>query len=518
LVVDDDDGVRRFLAAALDDAGYETVEAATGAAALALVDDTITAIVLDNRLPDLTGLDLVIDLRTQAAFATLPVLLVTGDDELASQVAGLDAGATDYLIKPIEPDELVARLGAHLRGQRAWTTRIDQQLERRSSIATTLFGIVPRSSAESTAAAVCEALATEHAFEAIAIARLDERGRLVVLASCGGAPFLSSLHALAVAPTSYRLERAQHPWIERPGNGAAAPLPLAIAPMRLGGLTVGLLLCGAPRPTNGRASCRLMDELLAETIDIAGAATGLLGMSLHEQAERDRRRQDLLSIVRARAFRPAFQPMVGLERRNLIGFEALTRFDDAVPPDQRFTEASRLGIGAELELATMEAALEAAAALPDGSFVSINVTPSLVLDQRDAIRSLVRNVGRDVVLELTEHDVVDDYPALRDAIHDVDSSARVSIDDAGAGFASLRHVVMLAPDFVKLDRSWVTGIETDPTRQAMVAGLSHFARRTGCDLVAEGIEEEAERAMLCELDVPFGQGFLLGRPAPVDVS
>jgi EAL domain-containing protein (putative c-di-GMP-specific phosphodiesterase class I) len=114
--------------------------------------------------------------------------------------------------------------------------------------------------------------------------------------------------------------------------------------------------------------------------------------------------------------------------------------------------------------------------------------------------------------------VVEDYPALRHAIHDVDSSARVSIDDAGAGFASLRHVVMLAPDFVKLDRTWVTGIETDPTRQAMVAGLSHFARRTGCDLVAEGIEEEAERSMLCELDVPFGQGYLLGRPEPVDVS
>jgi EAL domain-containing protein (putative c-di-GMP-specific phosphodiesterase class I) len=72
---------------------------------------------------------------------------------------------------------------------------------------------------------------------------------------------------------------------------------------------------------------------------------------------------------------------------------------------------------------------------------------------------------------------------------------------------------MLEPDFVKLDRTWVTGIDSDPTRQAMVAGLSHFARTTGCDLVAEGIEVESERAALSELDVKFGQGYLLGRPA-----
>ena len=118
-----------------------------------------------------------------------------------------------------------------------------------------------------------------------------------------------------------------------------------------------------------------------------------------------------------------------------------------------------------------------------------------------------------MVLELTEHDAVNDYAALREAIHGFDPRVRVSIDDAGAGFASLRHVVMLAPDFVKLDRTWVTGIDTDPTRQAMVAGLSHFARTTGCDLVAEGIEEESERETLSDLDVRIGQGFLLGAPA-----
>jgi EAL domain-containing protein (putative c-di-GMP-specific phosphodiesterase class I)/DNA-binding response OmpR family regulator len=517
LVVDDDDGVRGYLAAVLDDAGYETVQAASGSAALALIDDTIAAVVLDNRLPDLTGMDLVIDLRAQPSYATLPVLLVTGDDELKTQIAGLDAGATDFLVKPIEPEQLVARLGAHLRGQRAWAAQAERQLARRSSIVSTLFAVRPDSSAEATAHAVCNALRRDHALSSIAIARLDECGRLSVLASRGDVEFRSALHALANAPAPYLLERAEQPWIELPRSGESISLPVAIAPIRLGGLTVGMVVIGALDESGACPVGRPLDELLAEAIDIAGAATGLLGLSLHQQAERDRRRQDLATVVRRHAFEPAFQPMVGLQRRNVIGFEALTRFDDGVPPDQRFAEAARLGVGLQLELATMSVALEMAANLPDSSFVSLNVTPRFVMEQHDALRSLVRNAGRDIVLELTEHDVVEDYPALRRAIHSVDSGVRVSIDDAGAGFASLRHVVMLAPDFVKLDRTWISGIDSDPTRQAMVAGLCHFANQTGCDLVAEGIEEEAERQALCELDVPFGQGFLLGRPGPAPV-
>ena len=145
------------------------------------------------------------------------------------------------------------------------------------------------------------------------------------------------------------------------------------------------------------------------------------------------------------------------------------------------------------------------------------------------LKSPIRVAGESEILQLPmfpgqvalvivgEHPVPPavEFGAVPERISDrLEPAVRVSVDDAGAGFASLRHVIMLAPDFVKLDRSWVTGIDADPTRQAMVAGLSHFARVTGCDLVAEGIEAEAERTTLAHLDVAFGQGFLLGPPAP----
>jgi EAL domain-containing protein (putative c-di-GMP-specific phosphodiesterase class I) len=377
-----------------------------------------------------------------------------------------------------------------------------------------LFAIAPRASAEETAAAICDELADVHHLDGIALTRLDEVGRLAVLASRGNSEFDRAIRRLVSQPPAYVLARSEQPWIELPQPGLRTSAQrLAIAPMRLGGLTVGLLVLGSSANAPLVARARMIDELLAEAIDFAGVATGLLGLSLHARAERDRRRFDMAALVRQGQFDAAFQPMVELQGGRILGYEALTRFRDGIGPEARFAEAAALGLGADLELATLRRAIDASAQLPSGTFLSVNVTPGLVLERRDSICDLIQRTDRPMVIELTEHDAVDDYVALRSAIGGIDPKVRVSIDDAGAGFASLRHVVMLQPDFVKLDRTWVTGIDTDPTRQAMVAGLSHFAKSTGCDLVAEGIEAEAERDALTELDVRLGQGYLLGAPA-----
>jgi EAL domain-containing protein (putative c-di-GMP-specific phosphodiesterase class I) len=119
-----------------------------------------------------------------------------------------------------------------------------------------------------------------------------------------------------------------------------------------------------------------------------------------------------------------------------------------------------------------------------------------------------------VICEITEHVAIEDYPAIRSALERL-AGIRVAVDDAGAGFASFRHILELRPSFVKLDRSLVAGIDGDPVRQALIAGMRHFALAAGCFLVAEGIETEAELATLRELEVPLGQGYLLGRAEPV---
>jgi len=118
-------------------------------------------------------------------------------------------------------------------------------------------------------------------------------------------------------------------------------------------------------------------------------------------------------------------------------------------------------------------------------------------------------------VEVTEHVAIDDYAPMREAMARLGPQVRLAIDDAGAGFASFRHILELQPDFVKLDRELVHDIQIEASRQALVVGMRYFAQKTGCTLISEGVETDAERAMLLELSIEFGQGYLFGRPTPV---
>jgi EAL domain-containing protein (putative c-di-GMP-specific phosphodiesterase class I) len=210
-----------------------------------------------------------------------------------------------------------------------------------------------------------------------------------------------------------------------------------------------------------------------------------------------------------------FQPIVELASLASLGYEALARFaaEPSRPVNAWFTDAARLGRGVELEIAAIERALTAATLLAGPAFVSINMSPTTLADVR-LVRALA---GRDlagVIFEITEHVVVEDYVALRTAVEGWRlRGVRLAIDDAGAGYASLRHVVSLAPDFVKLDLSLVRDIDTDVARQAMATALVSFAAKSGITVVAEGIETEAELATLISLGVTTGQGYFVGRPA-----
>jgi EAL domain-containing protein (putative c-di-GMP-specific phosphodiesterase class I) len=144
--------------------------------------------------------------------------------------------------------------------------------------------------------------------------------------------------------------------------------------------------------------------------------------------------------------------------------------------------------------------------------LTLNVSPSFVLDN-GTLNELLRQAARPVVLELTEREAIDDYTAVRKAIGGLDVTVEWAVDDAGAGYASLRHIIELRPSYVKLDRGLVTGINADPIRQALVAGMLHFASSIGVEIIAEGVETEAERLTLQGLGVTLGQGFLFARPA-----
>jgi EAL domain-containing protein (putative c-di-GMP-specific phosphodiesterase class I) len=213
-------------------------------------------------------------------------------------------------------------------------------------------------------------------------------------------------------------------------------------------------------------------------------------------------------------FKFAYQPILTLTPLHLVGFEALCRFapEPYRPPDQWFREAARVGLGAELELAALRIALRAFAVLPDDLFISVNVSPETILNSAFIEQFCDCSKSR-LVLEITEHTKVDDYGALLAALAPLRAQgARLSIDDAGAGFASLRHILNLSPDIVKLDIGLTKAIDMDPARRALAAALVYFAKDTQSQIIAEGVETESELAVLKSLGITMGQGYLLGRP------
>ena len=171
-------------------------------------------------------------------------------------------------------------------------------------------------------------------------------------------------------------------------------------------------------------------------------------------------RESIGGIIGRVAFQPVFQPIVELETRTVLGYEALTRFDDAVPPDRRIADAATVGLGADLELACLEAAITVGQSLPGDAWLSLNVSPATVLETH-RLNRILDAANRPIVVELTEHVPVADYAALRAATDLLRPRARIAIDDAGAGYASFRHIVELQPDFVKLDIGLVRSIDED---------------------------------------------------------
>jgi EAL domain-containing protein (putative c-di-GMP-specific phosphodiesterase class I) len=201
----------------------------------------------------------------------------------------------------------------------------------------------------------------------------------------------------------------------------------------------------------------------------------------------------------------------------VTGYEALARFTGPpqMSPDRWFAAAHAAGLGEALEAHALREALRARSALPANCFLTVNVGPDALLAY--AVQRVLAAEGdlRGLVIEITEQAPVEDYGRLLAALEPLRGmGALVAIDDAGAGFSSLKHVTTLRPDFVKVDRGLVAGIDADETKGAVVETLGIFASRVDAWLIAEGIETDAELERLIALGVPLAQGYRLGRPAP----
>ena len=237
------------------------------------------------------------------------------------------------------------------------------------------------------------------------------------------------------------------------------------------------------------------------------------GASRSSQLQRER----VERAIDDRAFTMVFQPIFDLDGGAIVGMEALARFS-ALPqrtPDVWTAEAEAAGLLMDLELALAEAALDELESLPPDAYLALNFSPQTAVSDR--LRDLLERADPSrIVVEVTEHAPVADYDELREALSGLrERGVRLAIDDAGAGFASLRHIVRLDPDLIKLDITLTRQIETDPVRQALAVALVSFAEQIGATVVAEGVETELQLEALREAGIRHAQGFLLGRPGPL---
>ncbi len=223
-------------------------------------------------------------------------------------------------------------------------------------------------------------------------------------------------------------------------------------------------------------------------------------------------------ILEQGAYRTVFQPVSSLATGKVIGVEALTRFTLGTldSPAWWFKEAHAAALGVELELATLQRALETAVELPEGISLSVNVSPAAMLDARTIV-ALTRRRVRDVVVEITEQAPLHGHPQLLQAREKLRGMGiRVAVDDVVATRASVRHLLRLKPDEAKADLSLTARLEDDWRSRFLARNLVRVAHRKGAHVVAEGIETPFQLETWRRLGADAVQGFLLATPAPLE--
>jgi EAL domain-containing protein (putative c-di-GMP-specific phosphodiesterase class I) len=273
-----------------------------------------------------------------------------------------------------------------------------------------------------------------------------------------------------------------------------------------------------PLPIQGESRCRRFGDPDAGFVRLLAEVAGSeLERREREAARRFARVRRIRDVIRLGRLTVVVQPIVDLRSLTAVGYEALGRIRGAPSrgPSWWLDEANAVGLRTRLELTAAKAALATMENLAPRMALWLNASPETVAAQGFVDLVAAGSPARTVV-ELTEHAVVEDYARLRANVARLRTiGVRLAIDDMGAGAATFRHVLLLRPDVIKLDRALTAGIEADPQRRALVRAMVAFTGDVGAQLTAEGIETAAQLRVLRDSGVRFGQGHLLGRPSPV---
>lgn len=238
--------------------------------------------------------------------------------------------------------------------------------------------------------------------------------------------------------------------------------------------------------------------------------------------------QELISILEHKKLTPYFQPIVSLTQKKIVGYEALIRGPSNSPlhsPLNLFDIAERYGLSPQLEFICREVSIKHFASHNLDAKLFLNVSPHVLLDPEFKTGETLRYLEQfgltphSVVIELTEHKPTDDYELMREAvIHYRSMGFEIALDDLGAGYSSLRLWSELLPEYVKIDQHFIQELQNDPVKLNFVRSIQGIASSLNCNVIAEGIETDAEFKVIEKLGISHAQGYFLARPAAVPLS
>lgn len=238
-----------------------------------------------------------------------------------------------------------------------------------------------------------------------------------------------------------------------------------------------------------------------------------------ESAERLKLVASCRALLADRRLHAVYQPVVAIQQQGVLGYEALIRGPQGGElelPDVLFAVAREADMTLELENLCLETIFSRVPRAMGGKKLFVNASPRLLghsvfLDERN-LKAMSR-AHPDIVVEVSEKEVVDDYPAFRETLDRLRGAGlAVAIDDAGSGYSGLEAILQLRPEYIKVATSIVRNLHEEPIKRQVISALRSLGQQIGAQLIAEGIETPQEFDQLRELGVPLGQGYFLGRP------
>jgi EAL domain-containing protein (putative c-di-GMP-specific phosphodiesterase class I) len=281
----------------------------------------------------------------------------------------------------------------------------------------------------------------------------------------------------------------------------------------------------APTLPIGTAASLRNPTIGAETQLRAALREARKDAELSERIAARRRRQRLFDLVLEGQVRSVYEPIVEVATHTVYGYEALARGPEGselYSPAALFASAEEEHLLFQLDCLCRQSGLDGARDFPRESKLFLNVRPTTIHDPNFQAEALGRTLEQcnlrpsDVVFEISEQESIENFSIFRE-VRDYYGKLgfEIALDDVGAGYASLESVMELEPEYIKVDRAFVAGIDEDTARQELLRALQAVAEKINARIIGEGLDTLEELETLGRLGISFGQGWLFGKPHPL---